>query len=590
MKNKLIKIVLIGSLVFSWLTASSTDTYKSIADDSAGLTQGIQAQVNDDTATINEDGTVTVNVLGNDEPGSVIKSVETPTNDTGEPLGEVSIVDGQIQFTPAPNFDELNAGESADVTFTYTMEDEAGNTASADVTVTVTGEANDLTYVSEAAGYQNVVGYYELDENGVPSSDITIVIDDQNGMTSGEHLADLDPNRSYGFMIIANGASEVDANSVVTFDLSGDTPTVLIDGGAVSHPVYHDTPEWNLDGKDHFVFEQDPNGGMTTYIEDLPNLGDSDFIDVVLHSDIVLVDKIGNDANENIVYTPDVNFSGSNAVTVSVKDNNGATTIQEVTNNVTDEGMVLASISDPHTGNESGVMGVDDTISTISNSVDTDRNDIVAGIAEADSEGNYSSTTTELDDGEHTSTITAQEIEKNILKKFFVEAAVGKSTMDITQHNINGQMTLSIEPETNGENYNIGIGYRHSKNYFSSLGLNYVYYNDARIYNYLYSFNKSFDILLNPYFGIAVGTSSITITKSQLRDVPIIDESGAKPIYGVQAGFEQFIWENFNLFMQYQYLKSRHITQLTSIGAVSEIERENHQNIMFGVRYNFNWR
>jgi hypothetical protein len=559
------------------VTASASDIYGNIANDGAGFTQDTVAEVEDDTTTINEDGTVTVNVLGNDEAGSVITSVETPTNDAGEPLGEVSIVDGQIVFTPAANFDELNAGESADVTFTYTVQDSAGNSAEAEATVTVTGENNDLTYVSEAAAYQNVIGYYELDENGMPSGEAVIVIDDQNGMTSGTHLADMDPDIDYGFFILANGANEVNADSVVTFDNSGDTPVMLIDGEAASHPVYHDTPEFNTDGKDHFVFEADGNGGTNINIEDLPDLGDADFGDVVINVNFEMADKIGNDttarndsasidedqsitinvvandqdatgdaltvtavespvmlngvevgtaeivdnqivftpndeldklsegdqetltftytvsdgqegldtarvtlnvtgtndapviqvasaedlvmdedsdsniignvsdidgtidssnlsaqsgtveidAEGNIVYTPDVNFSGSDTISVSVTDNNGGTTTQTITVEVTGDGMVLAPTSDLDTTSDSGVSDTDNITSdttptitgtteagatvTITNGVDDAGNPIVVGSAIADADGNYSITTSELGDGEHTLTITADD-------------------------------------------------------------------------------------------------------------------------------------------------------------------------------------
>ena len=122
-----------------------------------------------------------------------------------------------------------NIFEFAQVSFEYNTQDSLGNEGSATVNVTIDGQSNDLTYVSESAGYHNVVGYYEVDDNGNPIDPSTvIVIDDQNGMESGTHLADLDPNANYGFFIIANGANEIDSNSTVTFDLSGAKPILLI--------------------------------------------------------------------------------------------------------------------------------------------------------------------------------------------------------------------------------------------------------------------------------------------------------------------------------------------------------------------------
>ena len=57
-----------------------------------------------------------------------------------------------------------------------------------------------------------------------------------------------------------------------TFDNSGDQPVLLINGEPADHPVYHDTPEFNIDGKDHFIMESDGSGGTNIRIEDLPNL------------------------------------------------------------------------------------------------------------------------------------------------------------------------------------------------------------------------------------------------------------------------------------------------------------------------------
>jgi Ca2+-binding RTX toxin-like protein/Mg-chelatase subunit ChlD len=292
----------IEALPSTEVTVTITDIAGNVSDPVIITTPDadIEALTTNDTATTGEDNSVTIDVLANDESGSTITDVQAPTNSQGEPLGTVEIVmvDGkqQLKFTPSDDFDALNEGQSENVEFTYTTTDAAGNSGQANVNVTVEGQNNDLTYQSESAAFKNVIGYYELDSNGAPISPATVVIDDQNGMESGTHLADLDPNKEYGFFIISNGADAVNENSVITVDATGN---ILIDGNTTNKGVYHDNPEFNSDGKDHFVMESDGNGGTTIRVEDLHGLGDADFNDVVMHLNYELTDIIANDVQAN---------------------------------------------------------------------------------------------------------------------------------------------------------------------------------------------------------------------------------------------------------------------------------------------------
>lgn len=285
----------------------TTDVLPNAVVTATALGADTVSETTNDTATTDEDSSVVINVLANDEPGSTITSVDTPMLN-GVALGAVDIVtvDGveQVQFTPAENFDSLMFGESSDVTFTYHTEDALGNTGSATTTVTIEGLSNDLSFASQDAGYSNVVGYYEIDSDGNPISPATIVIDDQHGINEGTHLANLNPDTNYGFFIIANGAKELDKDSVITFDTTAGKPVLLIGGEEVPYPVYHDTPSFNTDGAGHFHFETTSSGDTDIKIEDLPNLGDADFNDVILHSDIVLDDKfvVYGDGDDNTIH------------------------------------------------------------------------------------------------------------------------------------------------------------------------------------------------------------------------------------------------------------------------------------------------
>ena len=244
-----------------------------------------------------EDTELIIDVLANDSDADgdnlVITTVGNPTDDDGNIVGTTEIITEngtqQVRFTPGASLSSLNDGESAKVTFNYTIDDGMGGTDTATTTVVVQGTDNALTFISESAGYQNVVGIYEVDGDGTPTS-ATVVVDDQNSLEPGTHLANLSPG-NYEFFIIANGSSEVNSESELSFDTSGEKPVLLIDGEPAEHPVYFTEPGFNPDGKDHFQFRPDGEGGTYIHVEDLPYLGDADFGDVVLHTDFEMDDR-----------------------------------------------------------------------------------------------------------------------------------------------------------------------------------------------------------------------------------------------------------------------------------------------------------
>ena len=248
----------------------------------------------------------------NDDPISVLSETDDSNNSvseaiaagayTGVHLNAVDIDGQQVSYSLADDLpfiiddegkiftkSELNFQDASSYTFEVTATSSDGTTSTKEVTVNVSDINNDLTFVSERAGYKNVVGFYELNENGEPINPATIVIDDQNGLKSGEHLANLNPNGNYGFFIIAgyNAASLVDESSVVEFDSNGQ---LSIDGNSSNAMVFHTNPQWNSDGRDHFIYESDGQGGTNIKIEDLKNLGDKDFDDVVLNVNFKMAD------------------------------------------------------------------------------------------------------------------------------------------------------------------------------------------------------------------------------------------------------------------------------------------------------------
>lgn len=151
-------------------------------------------------------------------------------------------------------------------------------------------------FVSEYAGFNNIIGTYELDENGDPVNAQLLIASSNNaaGGNMGENEQQLG---AYGagtkFFVIADGANALGDLSGSTLNFvanAGPGPAWIleIDGStAYSAPVYYMDVALNADGQEHFkdengnfLNEVPPEGGEIR-IEDL-SLGDADYDDTVL--------------------------------------------------------------------------------------------------------------------------------------------------------------------------------------------------------------------------------------------------------------------------------------------------------------------
>ena len=348
---------------------TDTFTYTNSEGNSESVTVTVDA-VNDATTvvaesvSVAEDSTISGQIDATDVDGDNLTFAVTDGADV--PNGLVVNSDGSYTFDSG-SYDSLDANENQVIVVPITVSDGQGGSVETTLSIDISGANNDLTYVSESAGYSNVVGIYEVDSDGNPTS-ATVLIDNQNGMTGDTHLADLEPG-NYEFFVIANGASAIDTDSVITFDNSGDTPVLLVNGDQLSQPTYYTQPELNADGEDHFVFTSDGSGGTNISLEDLSNLGDADFADVVLNT----------------------NFEMANHITVDADVINSSDTGSSQTDDITSDNTPTI------TGNTESNASVEIT----------DESGNVVGSGTADKYGDYSITTTELTDGAHTLSITA---------------------------------------------------------------------------------------------------------------------------------------------------------------------------------------
>ncbi|MEA2017505.1 MAG: hypothetical protein U9N59_03560, partial [Campylobacterota bacterium] len=150
---------------------------------------------------------------------------------------------------------------------------------------------SDLTFTSEEAGYNNIVGTYEYDENGNPTN-FVVIIDDQNNSTSGEDI--LDTNSDKGLFLIADGNDgiTINENSVLTFDVSNNT--ILVDGNSVGINTFFSDNNLNIDGESHIRVDYNEDGSADIHFEDLVygsaemdrwDVRVPDFDDVILHAE-----------------------------------------------------------------------------------------------------------------------------------------------------------------------------------------------------------------------------------------------------------------------------------------------------------------
>jgi len=251
----------------------------------------------------------------NDPDGDVlhISAVSSPANGTTTTDG------GKVLYTPDPGF----IGQDI---FTYTVADGEGSLDTGIITVTVTNE------------------------NIPPQAD-----DDTFTLEEDSEETDLD---------VLSGDSDMEGDSL-TIQAVSDPPhgTATHDGGLAYY-----TPDLNFNGTDSFSYTiTDGNGGeatatvmvMVTPINDMPAADDDSFTVLVGSADNILdvlagdndpdgdpltVVEVGNPVHgvvsvrgDNLLYTPQSDFSGMDSFTYTVEDGQGGEASAKVTITVTDQ-------------------------------------------------------------------------------------------------------------------------------------------------------------------------------------------------------------------------------------------------------------
>ncbi|MBY5932820.1 tandem-95 repeat protein [Tateyamaria omphalii] len=283
---------------------------------------------NDDTAEVDEDGSVDIPVLANDTDvdGDTLEVI-----DASSPNGDVTINgDGTITFEPNPNF-------NGPTTITYTVSDGNGGEDTATVNVTV-NPINDGPVANDDTA--------EVDEDG--SVDIPVLANDTDA--DGDTLEVTDASSPDGEVTInADGTITFEPNenfngpTTITYTVSDgnggeDTGTVNV----TVNPV-NDAPDAVND-----TATTDEDTAVT--IDALANDTDVDGDALTITGASVPADQGTVDVVDNkLFYTPAPNFNGDATISYAISDGNGGTDTAEVTvtvNPVNDDPVAVDDLAD----------------------------------------------------------------------------------------------------------------------------------------------------------------------------------------------------------------------------------------------------
>ncbi len=341
-----------------------TDSFVYTISDGNGGTATATVTVNingkpiavDDTATVNQDLPVDINILSNDsDPENSTLSVYL----MNYPYNGSAYVDQNknIHYTP-------NTGWYGVETFSYTIDDGNGGYDTADVTVTVNQVQVAPTVYNNALSLyedESVTSYitsHAYDQNGdiitIVSSTTplhgAVVINDLYSFTYTP-AANWNGTDSFTLTITDGFGNNTDAEIAVTIASVNDYPVCVADNGSTN---YYQPITINVTANDTDV----DNDTLTITIITEP-----------LHGTAAIVDN-------KIYYTPQAQYIGPDTITYIISDNNGGSAYGEVSITVTNIQVPPVAVTDSITTNRNQTVSFnpcandydlnDDTITIIS--------------------------------------------------------------------------------------------------------------------------------------------------------------------------------------------------------------------------------
>ena len=291
----------------------------------------------DDTRTTPENTPVTVSVLDNDsDPDGDTLTITGTTNPAN---GSVSIVDDEIVYTP-------NTDYSGNDRFEYTISDGQGHSETATVNIVIT-EVNmtpKATDDSESTNQDTPVTVSVLTNDTDPDGDslsITGATSPLNGVVSvsGDDII-YTPNAGFS-------GTDIFDYSITDGQGNNDTASVVVTVDKVNaSPVAVDD-----------VRTTEENTPVTVSV--LGNDNDPDGDTLTITGATTPANGSVSVSGDDIVYTPNTDYSGNDTFDYTITDNNGHTETATVTIMITDVNMPPMAVNDSRTTDENVPVTVD---------------------------------------------------------------------------------------------------------------------------------------------------------------------------------------------------------------------------------------
>ena len=390
---------------------TATETFSYTIDDGNGgtATASVTVTINgendgpaagDDVLVTSEDNTATLSVLGNDsdlDADDVLTVTQVNGNavTVGVPVtlasgAEVTLnADGTFGYNPNQQFESLGAGQSAPDSFSYTIDDGNGGTATATVSVTVNGAndapvAGDDSVVTDEAS-SVTISVLGNDSDADAGDNPTITQVNGNAVTVGVPVAlasgalvTLNADGTFGydpngqFENLSAGRSAPDSFEYTVEDGNGGVSTATV---SVTVNGVNDDPTAAAD-------TASTDEGSSVSISVLGNDGDTDDDDSL---SVASVDATGlqggvSIAGNQVVYDPSGQFehlgageTATETFSYTVSDGNGGTASASVT-------VTVNGINDgPAAGDDAASTDEDSAVNVavLGNDSDVDTNDVL---------------------------------------------------------------------------------------------------------------------------------------------------------------------------------------------------------------------
>ncbi len=313
----------------------------------------------DDTAETDEDTPVTIDVLANDTDPDGDETLFISDASVPEEQGTVEIVDGELVFTPADDF-------NGEATITYTAEDPDGNESEASVTVTVNPvndapvaeDDSDVTDINTPVTVDLLANDSDVDgdpltvtEASVPADQGTLV-DNGDGTVTFTPADDFVGDATISYTI-TDGTEEASAEHIVNVSDPAQAPT--------ANPDMAETPEDTPVTIDVLENDTDPQDDPLTISE------------ASVPEEQGTVEIVDNE----LVFTPAPDFNGPAEITYTATDPDGNAAEGTVTVDVTPLNDAPVAEDDE----DSTDFNTPVTVDLLANDSDVDGDDLVVSAA-----------------------------------------------------------------------------------------------------------------------------------------------------------------------------------------------------------------